>query len=427
MASDAFRTQTRAQIEQAIRQLSSAAPGGVSIYRDAEGRNVAPPPEAIAPYQRALSLLNQYGVNSTDQLPTSVQMTIPFVAPSDYSGNVLRDFFDPNLNRGLYLAAAGGAGMAAGGAGAAGGASGATAAEEAAMLTGAGVGGGGAAVAPVASGTGAAIADAPWGVNSIGGSAGGAGVSEFGTMGSTGATGPITGGTGGGMASSGFLGLSTSDWVNLGTSLGGAILQSNAAKAAAADQTAASNAAIAESRRQYDTTRSDLMPWLQQGTAAVGRLGDLLGTSGKSLTPEQIMAMDPGYQFRLGEGNKAISNLAGSRGMTNSGATLKALTRFGQDYASNEYGNIYNRLAGVAGTGQQAGTTIGGFGAQNANTIGGYMTGAANARGAAGIGAANAYGGALSNIGNYYSQNQMLDKILKERTGTSGVRLYGGY
>lgn len=146
------------------------------------------------------------------------------------------------------------------------------------------------------------------------------------------------------------------------------------------------------------------------------------GTQGMS--PEEIMRMDPGYQFRLNEGNKAITNLASAGGRLNSGATLKALTRFGQDYASNEYGNIYNRLAGLAGTGQNATTTSAGLGANFAGNVGGLMTGAANARGAAGIGAANAYGGALNTIGNYYSQQATLDKLLANNGGSYS---YGGF
>ena len=205
-----------------------------------------------------------------------------------------------------------------------------------------------------------------------------------------------------------------------GSALLGAAMSSSASKRASADQTQASTASIEEQRRQYDTTRADLQPWLKQGTAAVGRMGDLLGTSGTQMSPEQVMAMDPGYQFRLDEGEKAIGRGAAARGMNRSGATLKALTRFGQDYASNEFGNIWNRLAGISGTGQTTGTNLGQFGAQSAGNIGGLMTGAANARGAAGIGTANAWGNAASTIGNWYSQNAMLDKILN-RGGYGGM------
>lgn len=55
------------------------------------------------------------------------------------------------------------------------------------------------------------------------------------------------------------------------------------------------------------------------------------------------MANDPGYQFRLEEGRKALQGAAAARGSILSGGTLKALDRYNQEYASGEFGNVYNR------------------------------------------------------------------------------------
>src|SRR5690606_33599791 len=44
---------------------------------------------------------------------------------------------------------------------------------------------------------------------------------------------------------------------------------------------------------------------------------------------------DPGYEFRLAEGNKAIENRMRALGISKSPATIKELLRYGQDYASN--------------------------------------------------------------------------------------------
>ena len=140
-------------------------------------------------------------------------------------------------------------------------------------------------------------------------------------------------------------------------------------------------------------------------------------------TVGDIMAMDPGYQFRLDEGLKAGRNIAGARGMLNSGATQKALTRYGQDYASNEFSNIYNRLANTAGMGMGAVNTGVASGANTAGTIGNMLTGAANARGASAIGQANAYGDAFGTIGNYYGQQQVLNRLSPQPRG-SAIDLY---
>lgn len=172
---------------------------------------------------------------------------------------------------------------------------------------------------------------------------------------------------------------------------------------------------------QVDKMRS-ILASAQQATAPGAQAGATPG----QMSVSDIMALDPGYQFRLDQGSKAVTNAAGAAGMRNSGATMKALTRYGQDYASNEYGNIYNRLAGTAGLGQTATTNTAGFGANTAANIGNIYTGLGNARGASAIAQGNAYAGGLNTIGNYYTQNQMLDKILASRQPSySGGAYYG--
>lgn len=134
-----------------------------------------------------------------------------------------------------------------------------------------------------------------------------------------------------------------------------------------------------------------------------------------------------GFQFGLGEGTKGLERMAAARGGLNSGATLKALTRYGTDYAGTKAGEaynrfygdqdrIFNRLSGVAGSGQTAATNTASMGQNTAQTVGGYLSGLGNARGAAAIGGANAFGGALGNIGNYFGQQATLDKILSSRS-----------
>jgi hypothetical protein len=61
-----------------------------------------------------------------------------------------------------------------------------------------------------------------------------------------------------------------------------------------------------------------------------------------------------GYNFRVNEGQRAITNNAAVRGMLNSGATLKGLTRFGQDIGSQEFGNYLNTLLGQQSLGANA-------------------------------------------------------------------------
>ena len=61
-------------------------------------------------------------------------------------------------------------------------------------------------------------------------------------------------------------------------------------------------------------------------------------------TAEGIYA-DPSYQFRLGEGQKALERSAAGRGVLRTGGTLKDILSYGQNFASQEYGNIFDRAA----------------------------------------------------------------------------------
>lgn len=117
----------------------------------------------------------------------------------------------------------------------------------------------------------------------------------------------------------------------------------------------------------------------------------------------------PGYQFRLGEGIKALDASAAARGRLLSGSQTKAVQQYGEGLAASEYGDYWNRLASLAGAGQtsasgtasQAGAT----GANVGNTIlqGGIGAGNARASGynALGQGIANGIG-AVGNIGAYW-------------------------
>lgn len=135
---------------------------------------------------------------------------------------------------------------------------------------------------------------------------------------------------------------------------------------------------IAESRRQYDQDRADLAPWRNTGSSALARLAGEYGLNGQQ-QQSQFQA-DPGYQFRLTEGNKAIERSAAARGLLNSGATLKAANNYAQDTASAEYGNYWNRLAGLAGVGQAATNATVGAGQNAVGNINNAYQQAGNAR-----------------------------------------------
>lgn len=90
---------------------------------------------------------------------------------------------------------------------------------------------------------------------------------------------------------------------------------------------------------------------------------------------------DPAYQFDVQQGLQAISNSNSVRGGALSGGTMKAMSNYGTQQASNEFGNAasrftqnqnqnFSQLATLAGQGVQAGqdTAMLGQNYSNANT-----------------------------------------------------------
>lgn len=119
---------------------------------------------------------------------------------------------------------------------------------------------------------------------------------------------------------------------------------------------------------------------------------------------------DPGYAFRLNEGQKALERSAAARGGLLSGAQGKAMQRYGQDMGSQEYtnaynrfntnqGNLFNRLSSLSGGGQTATSNLATLGANAANNAGNYSTQAANASAAGTIQAGNAWSSGLTSAG----------------------------
>jgi len=128
-------------------------------------------------------------------------------------------------------------------------------------------------------------------------------------------------------------------------------------KAAKAQKNAA-NQQIAESRRQYDQDRADLEPWRRTGASALEVLSREYGLSPKEAGgPDSAFIASPDYQFRQDQQAKALERMQNARGMWNSGATRTALMERSGDLASAEYGNWWNRMAGLAGQGQAATNT----------------------------------------------------------------------
>lgn len=163
-------------------------------------------------------------------------------------------------------------------------------------------------------------------------------------------------------------------------------------------------------RQMYEQGRQDLMPWLTAGQESLGTLQGLMGRGEFDISPETYrFEQDPYYEFIRGEGLRGLERSAAGRGGLASGATLAGLMARNQALAGQFYGQGYerarqsrmdrfNRLAGLAGTGQAQSRTLASLGQGYGGQAGAGLTGIGNVLGAGRVGAANVKQQALGNL-----------------------------
>lgn len=166
-----------------------------------------------------------------------------------------------------------------------------------------------------------------------------------------------------------------------------------------AESAAAARAGMAERRQYGQRAVEQVAPYQQVGRTALERYRDVVLGGDMSQ-----FRTSPGYQFRVAEGVKALERGAAARGGLLSGAQQKALTRYGQDVASQEYQNY---LAQVGGLMQQ------GFGA--AGMAGQYLTGT-------GAGIGSQYGQlGQQQLAGYTARGQQKAQLLGQGMQTAGL------
>lgn len=239
---------------------------------------------------------------------------------------------------------------------------------------------------------------------------------------------------------------------------GASIISGN--KAAGAVKDAAQQSSDVQ-RYMYDKSRADYAPWRTVGTNALNKLAKIYGVAPETLmpswgqqatTPGNLAAnygmgndmwggvvggggvsgnyqglptqqpttaqatndngpfadfyKSPDYQFRLNEGMKAIERSAAARGGLRSGATMKAVGNYAQGVASGEWNSYVNRLAALAGIGQQATQDTAALGQNYANAASNAFTNAGNARASAYANTGSAINQGVQNVAAAYLYNK---------------------
>jgi len=201
------------------------------------------------------------------------------------------------------------------------------------------------------------------------------------------------------------------------------IIAGESSSDAADAQVSASRDATKAQLKMYEEGREDTAPWRKAGVNALSTLVEKINAGPGDYTKS------PGYDFRKSEGEKSIERSAAARGGILSGATAKALQRYGQDYATNDYqnflSNYYQSLTpyqSLAGIGQTTASQNASQGNQVASSIGQNITNAGNAEAAGYINTANAYTGAInSGVNNY-----MMWKYMNGAGGAGTAAAVGG-
>jgi hypothetical protein len=226
--------------------------------------------------------------------------------------------------------------------------------------------------------------------------------------------------------------------------LGAGLLGAAASRSSSKTQASAAAQAADIQKTQFEQTREDQAPYR---TAGYNALAEMQRTAGNVPGAFKFGAgdyqADPGYAFRLSEGQKALDRQAAARGGLISGGALRAAQRYGQEMGSQEFGNaynraltgyntgvasenqLYNRQAGLAGIGQTSANLVGQFGQNYATNVGNLMTGAGAAQAAGQVGMANAVTGGLGTYLNYNQGNNLLNALqnqnLRNQYGTGNV------
>ena len=154
-------------------------------------------------------------------------------------------------------------------------------------------------------------------------------------------------------------------------------------RAGAASQ-AAANEAMGIQKDVYDQQLEWQKPWYDAGTTSLNKLSSLANNYQK-FGMDQFQ-QDPGYAFRLSEGQKALDQQAAARGGLISGNALRAAAKYGQDMGSQEYQNAFNRyqieraselapLESLAGMGQSAADSMGNWAGQYGSNTANILTG----------------------------------------------------
>lgn len=229
-------------------------------------------------------------------------------------------------------------------------------------------------------------------------------------------------------------------WVTVAVVGGGATLasgymQGQAAKDAANTVAGGTRYAADINKQMFDITNENFRPYREAGTTTLKDLLTQMPNLTKAYTAEDFaQGIDPGYQFRLAQGQKALENQYNRGGGLVSGNAMQGMQDYTQGQASQEFGaafgrnaatqtNIFNRLKGIADMGLGATGTTANAATSAGESMGSAAIAGAQAQGAGQIGQAKAYGNTLQGMANYATLPYYMQQPTQTGYGTPAPQL----
>lgn len=122
----------------------------------------------------------------------------------------------------------------------------------------------------------------------------------------------------------------------------------------------------------YGKAQGYLDPYLQGGGKANALLANYLGVNGPEAQAAALASFqnDPGYQAQFNAGVNALDTSATARGGLYSGAQMKGLQQYGQQFQRQAFNDRIGQLGGFAGQGQQAAGAAAGLASNTGNALG---------------------------------------------------------
>ncbi len=216
--------------------------------------------------------------------------------------------------------------------------------------------------------------------------------------------------------------------------IGGSYISGSMAQQGAQTQADAMRESAAYQKQMFDIQNEQQRPYREAGYSALKDISAMQPYFTKQFGQEDFLAgIDPSYNFRLQQGNLATTNLANQAGGLVGGNALQGLTNYGQNLASTEFGNafnrfqtqrsnIYNNLASIAGLGQTSLGQTGQLAGTTSQGVGGAISGAGSAIGAGQVAMGNALGSGLQTFGN----QQYISNLLRPNP-SAGIPAPAGY